>query len=122
MTEMPSDSIGDSVSDGHYPITPRRVSFDWEETPLHRIPDEPTATHLTTPGSPGARYSLAAHNRSVRKGLLPTWRELGAAIPRYLRGSYHPSQEGSLRRAVEYPAQSPAARSAAGAIGRAAIA
>lgn len=30
----------------HYPITPRRVSFDWEETPLHWIPDEPTATHV----------------------------------------------------------------------------
>ncbi|MFD4546390.1 metal-dependent hydrolase [Streptomyces sp. NPDC058466] len=68
------------------------------------------------------RYSLAAHNRAVRKGLLPTWKELGAAVPRYLRRSYHPSQEGSLRRAVEYLARSPAARSAAGAIGRAAIA
>ncbi|WP_409239663.1 metal-dependent hydrolase [Streptomyces sp. PA5.6] len=64
------------------------------------------------------RYSLAEHNRAVRKGLLPAWRELGAAIPRYLRRSYHPSQEGSLRKAVEYLAQSPAARVAAGAIGR----
>lgn len=36
---------GTPVSD-HYPITPRRVSFDWEETPLHWIPDEPTATHV----------------------------------------------------------------------------
>ncbi|MGW7263109.1 metal-dependent hydrolase [Streptomyces sp. NPDC054842] len=68
------------------------------------------------------RYSLAAHNRAVRKGLLPTWRELGAAVPRYLRRSYHPSGEGSLRAAVEYLARSPAARSAAGAIGRAALA
>ncbi|WP_055711694.1 metal-dependent hydrolase [Streptomyces torulosus] len=65
------------------------------------------------------RYSLAAHNRAVRKGLLPTWKELGAAVPRYLRRSYHPSQEGSLRRAVEYLAQSPAARTAAAAIVRA---
>jgi predicted metal-dependent hydrolase len=72
------------------------------------------------PGLP--RYSLAAHNRAVRKGLLPSWRELGSAIPRYLRRSYHPSREGSLRAAVEYLARSPAARSAAGAIGRAAIA
>lgn len=31
---------------GHYPITPRRVSFDWHRTPLHWIPDEPTATHV----------------------------------------------------------------------------
>ncbi|MET7601078.1 metal-dependent hydrolase [Streptomyces avermitilis] len=58
------------------------------------------------------RYSLAAHNRAVRRGLLPGWKELGTAIPRYLRRSYHPSQEGSLRRAVAYLAQSPAARAA----------
>ncbi|QEU93204.1 metal-dependent hydrolase [Streptomyces kanamyceticus] len=68
------------------------------------------------------RYSLAGHNKAVAKGLLPTWRELGTAIPRYLRRSYHPSQEGSLRKAVEYLAQSPAARAAAAAVGRAAIA
>lgn len=68
------------------------------------------------------RYSLSEHNRAVAKGLLPTWRELGAAIPRYFRRSYHPSQEGSLRRAVDYLATSPAARAAAGAIGRRAVA
>ncbi|WP_137994510.1 metal-dependent hydrolase [Streptomyces vilmorinianum] len=67
------------------------------------------------------RYSLRAHNKAVAKGLLPSWRELGAAVPRYFRRSYHPSQEGSLRRAVEYLASSPAARAAAGAVGRAAI-
>ncbi|WKK27208.1 metal-dependent hydrolase [Streptomyces olivoreticuli] len=67
------------------------------------------------------RYSLREHNKAVAKGLLPSWRELGSAVPRYLRRSYHPSQEGSLRRAIEYLATSPAARSAAGAIGRAAI-
>ena len=67
------------------------------------------------------RYSLGAHNRAVRKGLLPSWKELGSAVPRYLRRSYHPSKEGSLRRAVEYLARSPAAGSAAGTIGRAAI-
>ncbi|MFF4696716.1 metal-dependent hydrolase [Streptomyces chattanoogensis] len=68
-----------------------------------------------------SRYSLREHNHAVRKGLLPTWRELGAAIPRYLRRSYHPSQEGSLRSAVAYLATSPAARAAAGAVGRAAL-
>ncbi|WP_327682475.1 metal-dependent hydrolase [Streptomyces sp. NBC_00467] len=67
------------------------------------------------------RYSLREHNRAVAKGLLPTWRELGAAIPRYFRRSYHPSQEGSLRRAVDYLATSPAARAAAGVVGRAAL-
>ncbi|MFB7273722.1 metal-dependent hydrolase [Streptomyces sp. NPDC056244] len=66
------------------------------------------------------RYSLREHNRAMGKGLLPTWRELGGAIPRYFRRSYHPSQEGSLRRAVDYLATSPAARSAAGAVSRAA--
>ncbi|MFF4603939.1 metal-dependent hydrolase [Streptomyces sp. NPDC001339] len=60
-----------------------------------------------------SRYSLRQHHRAIRKGLLPTWRELGTAIPRYLRRSYHPSQEGSLRRAVTYLASSPAARAAA---------
>ncbi|TQK53132.1 hypothetical protein FBY35_3607 [Streptomyces sp. SLBN-118] len=67
------------------------------------------------------RHSLREHNRAVGKGLLPTWRELGAAVPRYLRRSYHPSQEGSLRKAVDYLATSPAARAAAGAVGRAAM-
>ncbi|RLV01369.1 metal-dependent hydrolase [Streptomyces griseocarneus] len=65
-------------------------------------------------------YSLREHNKAVAKGLLPSWRELGSAVPRYLRRSYHPSREGSLRHAVEYLATSPAARIAAGAIGRAA--
>lgn len=58
----------------------------------------------------------------VTLDLLPTWRELGAAVPRCLRRSYHPSQEGSLRKAVGYLAASPAARAAAGATGRSAVA
>ncbi|WP_374194812.1 metal-dependent hydrolase [Streptomyces sp. VRA16 Mangrove soil] len=224
---MSTDDAPDPAKGEHHAITPRRVSFDWEATPLHWIPDEPTATHVINvlhlllpagerwfvkvfkeglslventflvtrrnddptsglqgppiaqipssirPGTPnmaptygapappvrwfrasssslalftrpgprtrglgGAaflarhdpqlagrpRYSLAEHNKAVRKGLLPSWRDLDAAIPRYLRRSYHPSQEGSLRRAVEYLAVSPAARAAAGAIGRSAIA
>lgn len=78
---------------------------------------------MSGPAEPARRprHSPREHNRAVAKGLLPTWRELGMAIPRYLRRSYHPSQEGSLRRAVEYLAASPAARSAAGAVGRAAM-
>ncbi|MFJ9032993.1 metal-dependent hydrolase [Streptomyces sp. NPDC102274] len=70
------------------------------------------------------RYSLREHNKAVDKGLLPTWRELGSAIPRYFRRSYHPSQEGSLRKAVDYLATSPAARAAVDAVdavGRAAL-
>lgn len=67
------------------------------------------------------RYSLREHNRAVAKGLLPSWRELGSAVPRYARRSYHPSQEGSLRKALDYLATSPAARAAAAAVGRAAL-
>ncbi|MEC4015799.1 metal-dependent hydrolase [Streptomyces sp. H27-D2] len=70
-------------------------------------------------GRPG--YSLREHNRAVAKGLLPSWRELGSAIPRYFKRSYHPSQEGSLRKAVDYLTTSPAALAAARQIGRAAI-
>lgn len=45
----------------------------------------------------------------------------GTAIPRSCPRSYHPSQEGSLLKAVEYLAAPPAARTAAGAVGRAAM-
>lgn len=31
---------------GPHPIKARRVAFDWTTTPLHWIPDEPTATHV----------------------------------------------------------------------------
>lgn len=61
-------------------------------------------------GSP--RYSRRAHNAAVAKGLLPAWGELGAAVPRYFRRSYHPSQEASPSRAAGYLAASPAARAA----------
>jgi predicted metal-dependent hydrolase len=62
----------------------------------------------------GARYRFKDHRAAARRGLLPSWASLNAAMPRYLRRSYHPSQEGSLRKAVEYLAISPAARAAAG--------
>jgi uncharacterized protein len=58
------------------------------------------------------RYRLKDHRSAARRGLLPSWASLSGAMPRYLRGSYHPSQEGSLRKAVEYLAVSPAARAA----------
>jgi predicted metal-dependent hydrolase len=61
------------------------------------------------------RYRFRDHRAAARRGLLPSWASLNAAMPRYLRRSYHPSQEGSLRRAVEYLAVSPAARAAASA-------
>ncbi|QFZ75415.1 hypothetical protein GFH48_21000 [Streptomyces fagopyri] len=76
-----------------------------------------------------AHSSLAAHNSAVRKGLLTTGKELGAAVPRCPRRSYHPSQEGPPRGAVAQLARSPAARTgartaartAAGALGRTAV-
>jgi NAD(P)-dependent dehydrogenase (short-subunit alcohol dehydrogenase family) len=64
---------------------------------------------------------MAEHDRAVARGLLPGRRELVTAIPRCFRRSYHPSQEGSLRKAVDYLATSPAARAAAGAVGRSAL-
>ncbi|MEU1532224.1 hypothetical protein [Streptomyces fagopyri] len=161
------------MSEGHV-TAPCRVSFDRERTPPHRLPDEPTATHvidvphlllsagerrfvkvpkerLALIGDPEllrgrapmtlrpwawgavrpprhgprlsgrARSSLTAHNRAVSKGQLSARKEPGAAVPRSPRRSYHPSQEGSPRRAVECPERSPAARTAAGVLGRAAV-
>ncbi|MFE7122353.1 metal-dependent hydrolase [Streptomyces sp. NPDC057654] len=46
----------------------------------------------------------------ARGGLLPSAGAILGAAPRYLRRSYHPSQEGSTERAVAYLAASPAAR------------
>ncbi|MFC9973004.1 metal-dependent hydrolase [Spirillospora sp. NPDC127200] len=34
------------IDERHPAITPRRVRFDWADTPLHWIPDEPVATHF----------------------------------------------------------------------------
>ncbi|HEY3480709.1 MAG TPA: metal-dependent hydrolase [Streptomyces sp.] len=65
-------------------------------------------------------YRLRDHRAAANRGLLPSWASLNAAMPRYLRRSYHPSQEGSMRRAVEYLAVSPAARASTTTPGRAA--
>ncbi|WP_067488416.1 metal-dependent hydrolase [Actinomadura hibisca] len=34
------------IDERHPAITPRRVKFDWADTPLHWIPGEPVATHF----------------------------------------------------------------------------
>ncbi len=81
-----------------------------------------TAEPAGVPGRGAIAPRRVSFGRAVREGLLPTWTEPGAAVPRCLRRSYHPSQEGSLRRAVEYLALSRAARTAAAAIGSAATA
>jgi len=64
------------------------------------------------------RYRFKDHRTAARRGLLPSWPSLHASVPRYLRRSYHPSQEGSLTRAVAYLAVSPAAQGSTGAADR----
>jgi predicted metal-dependent hydrolase len=61
----------------------------------------------------GGGYRFRDHRSAARRGLLPSWAALNTAMPRYLRRSYHPSQEDSPRRAVEHLAISPAAQAAA---------
>ena len=34
------------VSTEHNPLRPRRVAFDWADTPLHWVPDDPFSTHM----------------------------------------------------------------------------
>ena len=60
----------------------------------------------TRPGRP----MVAAFRRAGPEGLLPTFGELLRMVPRYLRPSYHPLQDGSTSEAVAYLARSPAAR------------
>lgn len=55
------------------------------------------------------RATWRSFRRAARRGLLPTPRSLLAAVPRYLRTDYHPSQEGSTETALAYLATSPAA-------------
>jgi predicted metal-dependent hydrolase len=50
-----------------------------------------------------------AFRRAGRRGLVPRTSVLLAAVPRFLRRDYHPSQEGSTERALAYLAGSPAA-------------
>jgi len=69
------------------------------------------------PRLPRGRYRFKDHRAAARRGLIPSWAALHSAMPRYVRRSYHPSQEGSIRKAVAYLAISPAARAAARAEG-----
>jgi uncharacterized protein len=40
------DGRSPGIDERHPPIKTRRVSFDWEKTPLHWIPGDPVGTHL----------------------------------------------------------------------------
>ena len=62
------------------------------------------------PNIPRARPRLRDLRRAIRGGMFPRVGELGAAIPRYLRPRFHPSQEGSLKPALDYIERSPAHR------------
>lgn len=50
--------------------------------------------------------------RSVRRGLMPGMGFFVTELPAYLRPGFHPSQMGSLDKAIQYLATSPAARAA----------
>lgn len=49
---------------------------------------------------------------AVRKGLVPSGAHFVTEVPVYLRKDFHPSQMGSLDKALRYLAQSPAAQAA----------
>ncbi|MGA9871091.1 MAG: metal-dependent hydrolase [Rhodococcus sp. (in: high G+C Gram-positive bacteria)] len=59
------------------------------------------------------RPHLSDWRASAKRGTLPEFRHLTIRMARYLRRSYHPSQEGSTAQAVRYLASSPAAQAAA---------
>ncbi len=59
------------------------------------------------------RPHMADWRASAKRGTLPEFRHLAVRMGRYLRRSYHPSQEGSTAQAVRYLASSPAAQAAA---------
>lgn len=59
------------------------------------------------------RPHLSDWRASAKRGTLPEFRHLAVRMARYLRPSYHPSQEGSTAQAVRYLASSPAAQAAA---------
>ena len=60
---------------------------------------------------PGPRWR--DYFQAARQGHVPALTEIFGRLPNYLRPSYHPRQEFSTERALEYIARSPAAREAA---------
>ncbi|MBB5915067.1 hypothetical protein BJY24_003934 [Nocardia transvalensis] len=49
---------------------------------------------------------------ATRRGVIPSWTVFLTELPRYLRPGFHPSQLGSMDKALRYLAHSPAARAA----------
>lgn len=62
---------------------------------------------------PGAKATWRGTAAAARRGLLPRPVAFLRSATRYLRRSYHPTQEGSTRQAIAYLGASPAARAAA---------
>ncbi|WP_036567205.1 metal-dependent hydrolase [Nocardia sp. BMG51109] len=55
----------------------------------------------------GMQFLNATH-----RGVIPSWTVFFTELPRYLRPGFHPSQLGSMDKALRYLAHSPAARAA----------
>lgn len=77
----------------------------WARGVGHLMANDPT---LSVPRRP----RLGDLVRSARKGLTPSYGDIVNCAWRYLQPGYHPKHEGSTSQAVEYLAQSPAARAA----------
>lgn len=81
-------------------VTAPVLAYLWFQGVRFFMQADPTATR---------EPSWRAFRRAGRRGLVPTASLLLAAVPRYMRRDYHPSQEGSTERALAYLADSPAA-------------
>lgn len=79
------------------------VIFAWATAHLYR--NDPTRAQQ--------RFWLWQLVDGVRKGLIPSGAHFVTEIPTYLRRDFHPSQMGSIDKALRYLAQSPAAQAAA---------
>ncbi|REF00860.1 metal-dependent hydrolase [Thermomonospora umbrina] len=60
----------------------------------------------------GVRPRIRDYRRAVRRGIFPSNRFMIAAARTYLRRDFHPSEECSTQKALDYLAVSPAARAA----------
>lgn len=76
------------------------MAWLWKRGVTYLMTADPTVTDVR----PRVRDLV----RASRADMFPTVRDLTSAVPRYLRPTFHPSREGSLRPALEYIAKSPA--------------
>ena len=64
------------------------------------------------PRYPAGAPSWRGYFKAASDGRLPTLKQLFDRVPRYMKPSYHPSQDFSTEMALDYIARSPAAREA----------